>query len=167
MTIDTLTRSLGEVHDELYRLGFLTDKMHDVDAYLVWWGVNFGYYWNGDIYIVQHLGLDILGFGSRNSNTCRDTVRHEFGHALWDVHWRVLRKLGVQSTFDPDRKCSDPNCPTCILTEYGRTDPAEDFCETFSVLVRRAGRFPKSIKCQVIKDKWRFLRDVGQSLNNR
>ena len=168
MTIQTLNNSLSQVHDELYQVGFLTDAVYEVDVHLSSFGLCWGYYLNGDIHIVNRTVRDVLSWCIGRCGEwrpCRDTLRHEFGHAVWDKHCRVVRQLKGKSVFSPSRQCDDTYCD-CIMTSYGETDAEEDFCEMFSIFVQRAGRMPSSVDCPVIRDKWRFIRRLGKQLNN-
>jgi hypothetical protein len=60
MNIDS---ALKDVHDDLWRTGFLTDPVYAVDVYLVYFNPfpsDLGYYREGDIYIVQHTISDVF-----------------------------------------------------------------------------------------------------------
>ena len=107
MTIQTLNDSLSQVHDELYQVRFLTDAVYEVDVYLSPVGLYRGHYLDGDIHITSHTVRDILSWRIGQSGEwgpCRDTLRHEFAHAVWDKHYRVVRQLKGKSVFSPSRQ---------------------------------------------------------------
>ena len=83
----------------------------------------------------------------------RDVLRHEFGHALVDMHPSLFRTVAFRETFGASvlAQHSWQYDPEHHITPYAATSPEEDFCETFMLWLRWGGcpllnRFPRPVQ---------------------
>lgn len=78
----------------------------------------------------------------QNRGSLRDVVRHEYGHALIWHHPKLGRSKAFKEAFHASYDSGEGNLmpPNCYVSEYAKTNPAEDFCETFMCWLRNPTR---------------------------
>ncbi len=99
----------------------------------------------------DHLGL---GLGDA-SVTFTQVLRHEFGHALADA-------LGLMEAMPAWWERS-----TWCVSDYARTNPDEDFAETFMCYLKHGGRLPDHLAMPGIARKWAYVRSCIARLRRR
>ena len=89
----------------------------------------------------------------------RDVLRHEFGHALVDLHPRLFRSGAFREVFGASisAQYAWDHDPKHHITPYAATSPEEDFCETFMVWLKWNGRPSLSTQPIKIKKKLQFI----------
>jgi hypothetical protein len=170
VTLKKLNSALYRVSLELDRLGIWTSDLCDVDVYLtpLHPGGLVAYGWKYDgkhgcimIPAVSWPRLShYLGFGSYLS--LAHVLRHEFAHAVADVHHRLTRcerfrkafgasyDSGIASSYDPEEH----------ISVYASSQPAEDFAEMFAAYVRHRGDLPTKWGTPPIRTKWSYIRKL-------
>jgi hypothetical protein len=167
VTLSRLNRALNDVQGELQRHGFYDEKLAGIDVYLSWCGVAYGWCWygtSGNIHIpAVSIGKMFEGVVGAPRVTLRDTLRHEYGHALAHTHRGLFcsvpfkRAFGshhdadIRSNYDPERH----------VTPYAATSPGEDFAEVFTLYLRHDGVLPERFNTWRIRRKWRFIKDLS------
>lgn len=167
VTLSRLNRAVADVQRELERHGFYDYKLAKIDIYLSWVGYAYGWCWygtSGNIHIpAVSLGKMFERVVGAPRSTLRDTLRHEYGHALAHTHRALFcsvpfkRAFGshhdadIRSNYDPERH----------VTSYAATSPSEDFAESFMTYLRHNGELPDHFDTCRIRRKWRFVRDLG------
>jgi hypothetical protein len=100
------------------------------------------------------------------SDSLRDIVRHEYGHAVAH-HYPMLiqRSQRFRETFGGDYNAFEHSREgehDEFVSKYAQTDPAEDFAETFMMNLKHRGTLPSKFQNPAIKRKWRFILDLGK-----
>jgi len=166
-TPSRLDRAVSDVQGELEAHGFFDAKLARINVSLSWFGFALGschYGENGDIYRPAVSMSHLVGYvRSEPWTSLRDTMRHEYGHALAHTHRALFcsvpfkRAFGthhdadVRSDYDPERH----------VTPYAATSPSEDFAEVFMLYLRHRGELPRRFDTWRIRRKWRFTRELG------
>lgn len=186
VTFRKLNAAAGAVQNELARLGLWEDtsRLRRTDVFWcrlpqlgaadalgfcfdtptsgLWrW---FGYH-AGNIYIPQW----VLSQGpwGQDRGSLRDVLRHEYAHALaWHYPALIRRSRPFVAAFGGGYDLGQriPGPEAAFVSEYARTQPAEDFAETFMVFVRRGGRRPAQLRNAQLRRKWAFIRRVVQTI---
>lgn len=89
----------------------------------------------------------------------RDTLRHEYGHALAHRQPAGTRSRAFRAAFGGDGWQAEPTLrqrPAHCVSRYAQTCPREDFAETFMVYVRRQGRAPAKMT-DGLRAKWEVV----------
>lgn len=169
VTLPRLNNALFQVQAELEDLGFYDENLQTVDVYLVPFGAAYGWQCYGGCREIRIPAISlskILDFFGRPYTSLRDTLRHEYAHAVADTHRGLFRSArffdafgashesSVEWEFDPDHH----------LTRYGATSPSEDFAETFMFYVRYGGALPPRLYTRAIARKWSFIRSLGNAV---
>ncbi|NMB74748.1 MAG: hypothetical protein GYA21_06415 [Myxococcales bacterium] len=169
ITLSRLNRAVSRVQDELIRHGFWDDTLSDVDVYLVPLGTALGWQLNdgsGEIRIPL-ASLSRLGEVFRGCYTpLADVLRHEYGHAIADTHRGLFRARRFSSAFGATYQ-NDTEWefdPECHVSEYAAKSACEDFAEVFMLFLRHRGRLPQKFDTPTIRDKWKFVRELGAVL---
>jgi hypothetical protein len=136
----------------------------------------------GNIYIPTHLGtlfriksllpkrlLSLLGEAFQGRSSLRDVVRHEYAHAV--AHWYprlIQRSVRFKEVFGGDywAKTHSRSEQEEFVSSYASEKPMEDFAETFMVFLRHKGVLPERFNFPMIKQKWRFIKELGQRIGN-
>lgn len=89
----------------------------------------------------------------------RDVLRHEFGHALVDLHPMLFRTIEFRKAFGASIRAQAPwkYDPEHHITQYAATNPEEDFCETFMVWLKWGGSPPITRYPDGLQRKFRFI----------
>ena len=170
VTLNRLNRAVSDVQKELEAHGFFDEKLAAIDVYLSWCGFAYGWCWygtSGNVHIpAVSFGKLFEGVVGGSRTTLRDTLRHEYGHALAHTHRALFcsvpfkRAFGthhdadIRSDYDPERH----------VTPYAATSPSEDFAEVFMLYLRHGGELPERFNTWRIRRKWRFIRDLGAAV---
>jgi hypothetical protein len=169
VTPKRLRQGISQIRRELQQLGFLSEGVRKVRVKLTPFGMAYGYQYygsSGDI-CIPALSLSrfstLLGYPY---TSLRDVLRHEYGHAVADLHRGLIRSKKFSSAFGSGH-CFEKReefHPEVHLTPYAAHSPGEDFAETFMIFVRRGGLLPEWNGSMAIKRKWRFLNDLSTSI---
>ena len=170
VTLSRLNRAVSDVQRELEAHGFYDEKLAKIDVYLSWVGYAYGWCWyglSGNIHIpAVSIGKMFEGVVGAPTTTLRDTLRHEYGHAIAHTHRALFcsvpfkRAFGshhdadIQWDYDAERH----------VTPYAATSPGEDFAETFMLYLRHNGELPDRFDTWRIRRKWRFIQEVGSAV---
>jgi hypothetical protein len=140
ITLRRLRIAVRKVEREIKRLGLWHEAMDECQIYLIPIHWYYGYHMprTGAIYVPRISGS--AWFETRPWSLT-DVLTHEYGHVLGQS------VPDYQYLFDA----------TESVSEYGHTNPAEDFAETFRYYVKHRGKLPKKLKTEAIKEKWRFI----------
>ena len=158
-----LQRALDHVAAELAGHGFWTSQLRQVNVCLAPVGYALGWY-RRRIVIPTISGSRLIEryLSAFTCSGLRSTLRHEYGHALADMHPGALRKLKFRSVFGGDYD------PATHVTRYAGTDAGEDFCETVMLYLKYNGHTPRHYTRQVaIRRKFSFVRRLGKTLANK
>lgn len=169
VTPKRLRQGISQIRLELQQLGFLSEALRKVRVKLTPFGTAYGYQYygsSGDIYIPV-LSLSrfstLLGYPY---TSLRDVLRHEYGHAVADLHRGLIRSKKFSSAFGSGH-CFEKReefHPEFHLTPYAAHSPGEDFAETFMIFVRTGGVLPQKWKKSPIKQKWLFIKEIGRAI---
>lgn len=95
-----------------------------------------------------------------------DVIRHEYGHAFAHYYREIIegapsfiRAFGGDY-FDEEKLYELP--ATSFITEHAKSQPMEDFAETFMVYLQFKGELPVQYKNRALKRKWNFIREAVQ-----
>ena len=170
VTPKRLRQGISQIRQELRQLGFLSEAVRKVRVKLTPFGTAYGYQYygsSGDI-CIPVLSLcrfsTLLGYPY---TSLRDVLRHEYAHAVADLHRGLIRSKKFSSAFGSGH-CFEKReefHPEVHLTPYAAHSPGEDFAETFMIFVRRGGVLPEWNGSMAIKRKWRFLNDLSTSIS--
>jgi hypothetical protein len=158
---NTVIEARRDVISELLHFGFYTGPVRRVSLRtpLVLWSA-FGTFCDDVIEIPVFNLWRTFGLGVGWS--IKDTLRHEYGHAVFAHHETAMRRRGYQSIFERNRRKSFHR--DHFATEHAVTDPEEDFCETFFPVL--AG-IDTSNPGTVLEEKFDFVRSLGRALRNK
>ncbi len=168
VTLDRLNRAIDVVRKELDTHGLWTKKMADVEVFLETFNpmALSSYGWHiadgktGSISIpslcLPRL-VHALKIGPYYS--LRSILRHEYGHAIADLHPGLLRRFRFAEVFGNSYESgrSSPYDPEAHVSRYASSEPAEDHSEVFEMYLRHKGRLPTKYDKPLIRAKWRFL----------
>ena len=121
----------------------------------------------GNIYIPKWILAQ--GFWAQRRGSLRDLVRHEYGHAVaFQYPSLVLRSTRFTTAFGGTYFRGKPVKGNVrdFVSAYARTQPCEDFAETFMHYVRCQGTLPKELNLpshfgfDPIKRKWQFIAEM-------
>jgi hypothetical protein len=173
VTLDQLTRTNIQVTCELERLDFWSEDLDEVVVWLV--PVSTCYYgWHsgtpGSISIPS-ISLAQLGdFFSGRYLRLTDILRHEWAHALADVHPGFVECRAFVRCFGGEYE--DPEGPEeydreLHVSKYAATMPAEDFAETFHFYIRHKGRLPVRLAGRpAIVRKWDYMDRIARAMGS-
>ena len=130
-----------------------------------------GYYWNRTIH------LPAWGFWFCSADGIRNVVRHEFGHAVADIHRRkldqgvFLRAFGAPCGRRSVARFRRNWEETCV-SKYASKNTEEDWAETFMLFLRHKGRMPARFRdLPAVEAKWDAVKAILEAIvatkNNR
>ena len=99
-----------------------------------------------------------------------DILRHEWAHALADVHPDFVECPTFVRYFGGEYE--DPEAPEDYdrelhVSKYAATMPAEDFAETFHFYIRHKGRLPVRLAGRpAIVRKWNFIERIARAMGS-
>jgi len=167
VTLSRLNRAVSDVQRELEAHGFYDEKLARIDVYLSWFGYAYGWCWygtSGNIHIpAVSIGKMFERVVGAPTTTLRDTLRHEYGHALAHTHRALFCSVPFKRAFGSHHDADiqwDYEAERHV-TPYASTSPGEDFAETFMLYLRYNGELPERFNTWRIRRKWRFIREVG------
>jgi hypothetical protein len=141
-TLPSLARANHDVCAEFTKLELYTEALHGTDvflSYLPWNYFENGHYFDNAVTIPKVSAS--AAFGSYCS--LRDTLRHEFGHALLDHHPELVTAAEWRSVFGAPQSQPSPleYYHEDFVTPYANTGSTveEDFCESLMTWVRHQG----------------------------
>jgi hypothetical protein len=134
-------------------LGFFVHEAGRIDRFLR--------YEAGHIYIPK---LVLLHGPWQQRGSLRDVIRHEYGHAT--AHYYpalVQRSSRFRGAFGGGYwdEGSAGGGDGDFVSTYARTNPSEDFAETFMLYLRHRGRLPSRFSSAGVRRKWRFVADLA------
>jgi hypothetical protein len=171
VTLAGLDRANQQVTQEMAALGLWSDELADVQVWLV--PVSLACYgWHtgrpGHIAIpaISFAQLGDLLTGQHMRLT--DILRHEWAHALADVHPGLVECRAFARCFGGeyhDVLGAYDHDPARHLTIYASMRPCEDFAETFHFYIRHKGRLPvRRAAKPVIVRKWKFIDRIARAM---
>lgn len=184
-----LERAVSDVRGELSRLGIFEDtRLEEVEV--LWCALPqlisplaHGFYISessplrrslgylpGNIYIPRWVIAE--GFKQRRGSL-RDVLRHEYGHALAYGYPKLIQRsvrfrefFGVGHDQEEDLDAWEEQPDSAFVSNYARSNPGEDFAETFMVYLRRQGPCPKEYTNRQLRKKWRFVAQAVQGIRD-
>ena len=171
VTLPRLNATNWQVIDEMERLGLWTDELEEVTVYLVPASWSF-YGWHSG----EHRGIFIPGVSfaqlgdylSGRHIRLTDILRHEWAHAVADVHPGFVDCRRFVRCFGGEHESAEPVSnynPARHITRYAATMPCEDYAEAFAFYLRHKGRLPLRLTGKpAIAKKWRFIASMAQRL---
>lgn len=171
VTLSELSRTNQKVTQEMADLGLWSVALADVQVWLVSasWSC---YGWHtgtpGSISIPAVSFANLGDYLKGNHVRLTDTLRHEWAHAVADVHFGFVDCPAFHRCFGGDYDDDlgpDDYDPDLHLTTYASTMPCEDFAETFHFYVRHKGRLPVWLaRKKVIVRKWKFIDRIARAM---
>ncbi len=174
------TSAANAVQGELYSIGLWYEDSRLLDVEVYWCPIpsikmydaagfffhgtrfydRFFGYEEGHIYVPSFLLIDIV---YSRTFSLRDIIRHEYAHAL--AHYypeMIVRPKEFKNVFGGTYYSVKPSKmeDEAYITEYAKTDPSEDFAETFMVYVRRKGVIPTNMTNPKLKRKWKYISKI-------
>lgn len=140
ITLRRLRKTVRKVEREIKQLGLWHETMDECQVYIIPIHWYYGYHMpsTGDIYVPRISGSVMF---EKRPWSLTDVLRHEYGHVL------AGSLSGLEDLFDA----------TESVSEYGLSDSAEDFAETFRYYVKHRGKLPRQFESRGIKVRWRFI----------
>ncbi len=174
ITVKRLQRSVYKVQAELRRHGFWDKKLAEVQVYLGAIGGAYGwqeYGGSGDIVVPSISASKIADLFRHRYTGLSDVLRHEFGHAVADIHRGLIhsKRLGFEKAFWalPGDEMTVQFDPEIHVTRYAATAASEDYAEVFMFYLKHGGRLPKRFDTKWIRKKWRFVERLGKRIGGR
>jgi len=185
ISLDTLSRALDDVRNELCELNLLSKRIDKADVILTPYhpGLVHGYYIEDSPSILQWLGweaghiyipsvrLSILLslFGYNDYFSLRHVLRHEYGHALAHKHPGLVKRSRdfreiFGGRYDNRKRINEYN-PLMQVSKYAATHPGEDFAETFALYVRSKGNIFGYSHLIGVFMKLLFVHNLTEKLN--
>lgn len=170
VTPENLARARRRVIRELERHGFWDDDLAAVAVELTWLGSAYGWQYYGSTGEIKIPRVSVARIQDRLNETSyvslADVLRHEYGHALADTHRGLFRSRRFSDAFGAphDGVGGRAYDSLCFVSEWAATDAAEDYAETFALWLRHGGRLPSRLDTPAIREKWRFVRDLGRRM---
>lgn len=169
VTMARLNEALFQVQGEMGRLGFYDEKVQKVGVHLVLFWYHYGwqlYGGSGDINIPaislckfqEMFGYEVVSLG--------DILRHEYGHAVADMHRGLVRSRRFTQAFGKphEREGELEYDPEIHISTYAATNMMEDFAENFMYFVRHKGKLPAKFNRPAIAARWDFIRELGEAI---
>ena len=170
VTLSRLNEANWQVTAAMERLGLWSDELDEVTVWLapVSWSC---YGWHsggpGSISIPGVSFAQLGDYLSGRHIRLTDILRHEWAHAVADVHPgfvdcpRFVRCFGGHESAAPVSKYN----PARHITRYAATMPCEDYAEVFHFYLRHKGRLPVRLTGKpVIAKKWRLIANIARRL---
>ncbi len=170
VTLKRLNKALFQVQTELKTLGFYDEHIQAVDVYLVNFGKAYGWHYygtTGDIHIPAISLSQLTAVFGHPYASLRDTLRHEYAHAVADTHRGLFRSSRFSGAFGaPHNATIEWEFDASFhLTTYAATSPREDFAETFMYFVRHNSILPQRLRTPPIVRKWHFIQELGDAIS--
>lgn len=168
VTPESLARARRRVVAELVRHGFWDAELAGVPVELTWLGSAYGWQWYGSTGEIRIPRISIARLQDRwNASPyvpLADVLRHEYAHALADTHRGLFRSRRFTFAYGAPHDGEDEGTydPRLFVSEWAATNAAEDYAETFATFLRHDGRLPARLDTPAIREKWRFVRDLGR-----
>lgn len=176
LNITQLNAALRTVVNELDLLGLWQDSLSRVQVSLGDFSTAYGYIHEPNDYkheiVIPMFSIsrlqDAIGFHKSRPCPVVDVLRHEYGHALADIHPRLTRSHRFIQAFDYPHDCLDEleYNPQIHFTEYSATSPSEDFAETFMLFIKHKSQLPKTHRSREKTIKWNFIRDFIRQIGH-
>ena len=176
ITLNKLNSALYDVQNEFYRLGLWNEgsPLTEIEIYLCsrprifyqgffMHGVtkwqSFEGYLDGKLYISKY---SLGHLQNCKYSSIRDLVRHEYAHAFAEKYqnliWRNAFEKAFGGTYDSEIKTKMPT--SAYFTDYAKTNPCEDYAETFKMYLKWKGKLPKKFTNKQLIAKWNFVASV-------
>lgn len=166
VTMPRLNRAMYRVNSEFEKRGIWTEKVQAVDVYLTPVGCAYGWQWyglGGDIVIPRWSIAQYFDYLMGNYVPLADVLRHEYGHAVADLHRDLVNSAEFGDAFGWEHDSEEPAMqydPYFHVTPYAATNVSEDFAEVFSLFFKHKGRIPARHRTAPINAKWKFVRKL-------
>jgi hypothetical protein len=170
VTPENLARARRRVIGELQRHGFWDEDLAAVAVELTWLGSAYGWQYYGSSGEIRIPRISVARLQDRWNQSSyvslADVLRHEYGHALADTHRGLFRSRRFSGAFGAphDGEGEGTYDPLHFVSEWAATNAAEDYAETFALYLRHDGRLPSRLDTPAIREKWRFVRDLGKCM---
>lgn len=182
-SFSALNRATLSTQNDLYQTGFWMESTRLIKTEIFWcahpvptnWDAE-GVFYHGtdardEFFGFQRGHIYIPGWSLshlaywRHTTAIRDIVRHEYGHAVAHHYPKLIRRSdkfrdAFGGTYDDDEFPEEWDGD--FVSDYAKTDPSEDFADTFMLYLKHRGKIPQKYKTPSILRKWRFIRDLGK-----
>lgn len=172
VTPSILRREGAIVQGEYEKLGLWSEKLDDVEVYLILWHRAYGYYTeNRAKYIaipsLSRSRIIYLMYG-RDNGSVRDVLRHEYAHALADTHRALIGSRRYREHFGTTYKDEREQLydKEFHVSDYAASKSAEDFAETVMWYVKGKGIIPKRWVGTAIHAKYEFIRELAEAITD-
>jgi hypothetical protein len=171
VTLDQLIRTNHQVTREMERLHLWSEDLDEVGVWLFPFSLTYyGWHTGNPGYIaIPSVSLVNLGdFLTGRLIRLTDILRHEWAHALADVHPGFVECPPFVRCFGGKyREVRSPEeyDPSLHVTKYAATRPCEDFAETYHFYIRHKGRVPMRLvgKSAIVR-KWKFIDRIARAM---
>ena len=166
LTLRSLQSATNDVVRDFRACGLNTEALQDCQVYLVPAGLAFGWcHADGAISIPAVSGSRWWERRWGRRTSLRDVLRHEFGHALANLHPELVEGRSFSAAFGAGYDDRWQRKPTFdeedYLTPYATKSPAEDFAETVMVHTRHRGGIDRYRHLDGIWRKLEFVRRIS------
>ena len=166
---DSFNSACRDVRSELRQHGCWSDRLSAVSVRQTL--VGFAYGWQyykgcGDIIIPKFSFVRLWGSWRGNTVPLRDVLRHEYGHAVADMHRSLVKGDGFRDAFGgahDSQKWLEYDIDSHVSV-YASLSICEDFAEVFMYYIKYKGRLPRVFSTPVIAMKWKYIETICQRL---
>jgi len=169
---DSFKSACKDVRSELRQHGCWSDRLADISVRQTTVGLAYGWQYYrgcGDIIIPKFSFIRLYHHCLGKVVPLRDVLRHEYGHAVADMHRNLVKGKGFRSAFGgahDSEKWLEYDVDSYVST-YAASSICEDFAEVFMYYIKHKGRLPKVFTTPVITKKWKYIETICQRLKEK
>ncbi|MBT3340277.1 MAG: hypothetical protein HN405_04995 [Planctomycetes bacterium] len=170
VTLPSLQRATNAVEKEFIKHGLYTKRLAETPVYLIpasSWIMAEGLYYSGAVHMPQ-VNILTLGrvLGLSPKPALRETLRHEFGHAMLEHNPELISPKEWKTVFGGAKgesyeyEIDDDD----FITDYAQTDTEEDFCETLAAYFRVKGDIDRYSHFEEIYNKMKLIQELPKRI---
>lgn len=169
---DSFKSACTDVRSELRQHGCWSKRLSSVSVRQTL--VGFAYGWQyyrgcGDIIIPKFSLIRLWDHWHGKIVPLRDVLRHEYGHAVADMHRSLVKGAEFRKAFggshDSNKWYSYDD--ERHVSPYASNSISEDFAEVFMFYIKHKGRIPKAFDTPSISKKWKYISAICQLLKEK